>query len=68
MSYLEKKKELEAKYRYIIALISEKENVDMGVAFDMFESNVENGSMYGWRDAEKDFADLTEAARGEVIK
>lgn len=62
MNYVEKKKELEAKYAYIVALISEKENVDMGVAFDMFKSNVKNGALYGWRDAEQDFADLEIAA------
>lgn len=66
MNYVEKKKELEEKYAYIVALISEKENVDMGVAFDMFKSNVKNGANYGWRDAEKDFADLEEAAKGSL--
>ena len=66
MNYTEKKKELEAKYADVVAVISHNENVDMGVAFDMFKKNVKNGAMYGWRDAEKDFADLKEAAEKSI--
>ncbi len=66
MNYAEKKKELEAKYADVIAVISRNENVDMGVAFDMFKKNVKNGANYGWRDAEQDFAELTEAAHKSI--
>ena len=63
MNYAEKKKELEEKYADIVAVISRRENVDMGIAFDMFKSNVKNGASYGWRDAEQDFAELKELAK-----
>lgn len=66
MNYNEKLKELKEKYADVVALISRNENVDLGVAFDMFKSNVKNGANYGWRDAEQDFADLEEAA-GKTI-
>lgn len=66
MNYLEKKKELAEKYADVVALISRRENVDLGVAFDMFKSNIKNGAMYGWRDAEQDFAELTEAAEKSI--
>lgn len=63
MTYAEKKKELAEKYAPVVALISRNENVDLGVAFDMFEANIEKGAMYGWRDAEQDFADLEAIAK-----
>lgn len=66
MNYTEKRKELEEKYADVIAVISRRENVDVGVAFDMFKSNVKNGAMYGWRDAEQDFVDLKEAAEKSI--
>ena len=66
MNYTEKKKELEAKYVEVVSLISRNENVDMGVAFDMFKANVKKGANYGWRDAEQDFAEL-EVVAGKSI-
>ncbi len=66
MNYAEKVKELQEKYADVVAVISRNENVDMGVAFDMFKKNVKNGAMYGWRDAEQDLADLKEAAEKSI--
>ena len=68
MSYKEKKQELVEKYADVVALISRKENVDLGVAFDMFEANIEQGCMYGWRDAKVDFEALEVEARGTLNK
>lgn len=63
MAYKEKKEELEAKYEDVIKVIAKNENVDMGIAFDMFVANIEQGYMYGWREAKADFEALENEAK-----
>lgn len=66
MAYKEKKAELEAKYVEVVKVIAKNENVDMGVGFDMFKANVEQGYMYGWREAKADFEALENEAKATL--
>ena len=45
MNYKEKKNEIEEKYVEPIKALSRVNNVDMGVAFDMFQDNVTHGTI-----------------------
>ena len=70
--YNTKKEEIMEKYIEPIKAISKANNVDMGVAFDMFQDNVMNGTIryqyveFNVEEAKKDFEELLGVAK-EVV-
>lgn len=68
MNYTEKKEEMMAKYDEVIRALAKANNVDMGIAFDMFTSNVVHGGTYPYikfdeEEAKKDFEELLRIAK-----
>ena len=66
MKYAEKKVEMANKYRHAIYAIALANNVDIGVAQDMLESNILQGGSYPYVNAEefkKDFYELITAEK-----
>ncbi len=72
MNYKEKKNEIMEKYVEPIKALSRVNNVDMGVAFDMFQDNVTHGTIryqyveFNVEEAKKDFEELLRIAGAEV--
>ena len=65
MDYKEKKEELIKKYEGAIRAIAIANDVDMGVAFDMLEANVNRGGTYQYvkeDEFKKDYQELLELA------
>ena len=68
MDYKEKKKEIEEKYVEPIKAIAVANDVDMGVAYEMFKTNITQGGKYQYakfneEEAKKDFEELIELAK-----
>lgn len=69
MDFKETKKDLEKKYRKEIEGIAGRNNVDMGVAFDMLSTNALHGGKYegggvpaDWKGLQDDFKKLQSSA------
>lgn len=71
--FIAKKEELEKKYDARVRGISKANNVDMGVAFDMFVANAERGTAYPgggectteeWAEIIQDVKDMRALGRG----
>ena len=63
MNYKEKKEEMMTKYDEVIRAIAKANDVDMGVAFDMFKTNIVHDGNYPYvkfdvEEAKKDFTEL----------
>lgn len=67
LTYKEARKEFLKKYSAILNIIATEEKVDPDTAIDMFQDNVMRGECYGWRDAKKDFDNLINEAKEEVM-
>lgn len=66
-TYKEKKEEIMSKYDEVIRALARANDVDMGIAFDMFKSNIVNDGNYPYikldvEEAKKDFTELLEIA------
>jgi hypothetical protein len=71
MNYIAKKDEMLEKYDDVIRALAKANNVDMGIAFDMFTSNVVHGGTYPYikfdeEEAKRDFEELLGLAQREV--
>lgn len=65
MEFKEKKREIQKKYEDIIKLIAIENDVDLGVAYDMFKDNVMYNGKYPYfneLEAREDFTELRELA------
>lgn len=65
MEFKEKKREIQKKYEDIIKLIAIENDVDLGVAYDMFKENVMYNGKYPYfneLEAREDFTELRELA------
>lgn len=65
MEFKEKKREIQKKYEDIIKLIAIENDVDLGVAYDMFKENVMHNGKYPYfneLEAREDFTELRELA------
>lgn len=65
MDYKEKKEELKKKYEAPTRAIAIANDVDMGIAFDMLETNINNGGTYPYVKVEefkKDWQELIDLA------
>lgn len=65
MEFKEKKREIQKKYEDIIKLIAVENDVDLGVAYDMFKENVMYNGKYPYfneLEAREDFTELRELA------
>lgn len=66
MNYIEKKKEMMAKYERAIFAVADANEVDIGVGFDMLKSNIIQGAKYQYVNEEefkKDYDELLELAK-----
>lgn len=65
MEFKKKKREIQKKYEDIIKLIAIENDVDLGVAYDMFKDNVMYNGKYPYfneLEAREDFTELIELA------
>lgn len=70
-TFREKKEEIAVKYDEQIRAIAKANDVDMGVALDMFKSNIMHNGKYPYikldeEEARKDFEELLQIAGAEV--
>ena len=66
MNYGEKKEEMMKKYEDATRAVAIANDVDMGVAFEMLESNINRGGTYSYvkeEEFKKDYQELLELAK-----
>lgn len=69
MGYKEKKEEMMKKYEGAIKAVAIANDMDMGVAFDMLESNINRGGTYPYvkeEEFKKDYEELIGLAKEEM--